>query len=46
MPLDSVTVPRIVASIQDGQGQRETAIVVGKSVLDEKRTSAIRRVAL
>ncbi|CAH1378431.1 unnamed protein product, partial [Tenebrio molitor] len=32
MPLDSVIVARIVALIQDGRGQRETARIVGKSL--------------
>jgi transposase len=32
MPLDPVIVARIVALIQDGRGQRETARIVGKSL--------------
>jgi transposase len=32
MPLDPVIEARIVALIQDGRGQRETARIVGKSL--------------
>jgi hypothetical protein len=31
MPLDPVIVARIVALIQDGRGQRETARIVGRA---------------
>lgn len=32
MPLDPITVARILALIQDGRGQRETARIVGKNL--------------